>query len=196
MAVELLSFSAYARHRGCDEKAVRKAVAQARITAIERHGRRLIDPEVADIQWAKNTRARVRPKAPAAATSAPGQGAMLAAGTSSASGAATAAAAPPVLTNYDSAKTRQAIADAMRAELEVGRMAGRLVDRGRAERAAFDAFRELRDAIFAAAKSQARKVIGLSDVREVELAIEDELRVAFDGWEQRTAARIAEAACS
>jgi hypothetical protein len=58
MAVELVTNSEYARRRGCDEKAVRKAIAAGRITALLVDGRRLIDPSVADIQWARNTRPR------------------------------------------------------------------------------------------------------------------------------------------
>src|SRR3989344_8607738 len=63
MAVQLLSKAAYARRRGCDEKAVRKAIAEGRISLID--GK--IDPEVADIQWAKNTRARADSKRTAGA---------------------------------------------------------------------------------------------------------------------------------
>ena len=54
MAVTLITKAAYARHRGCDEKAVRKAIAAGRISTING----LIDKDVADIQWAQNTRAR------------------------------------------------------------------------------------------------------------------------------------------
>ena len=54
MPVTLITPTAYARHRGCDEKAVRKAIAAGRISTID--GK--IDPAVADIQWAQNTRAR------------------------------------------------------------------------------------------------------------------------------------------
>ena len=54
MAVTLITKAAYARHRGCDEKAVRKAIAAGRISTING----LIDKDVADIQWARNTRAR------------------------------------------------------------------------------------------------------------------------------------------
>lgn len=54
MTVQLMSKSGYARHRGCDEKAVRKAVAEGRISLI--NGK--IDAAVADIQWAANSRAR------------------------------------------------------------------------------------------------------------------------------------------
>lgn len=54
MAVTLITPTAYARHRRCDEKAVRKAIAAQRISTING----MIDPAVADIQWAQNTRAR------------------------------------------------------------------------------------------------------------------------------------------
>lgn len=66
MAVTLLTQTAYARHRRCDEKAVRKAIAAGRISTING----MIDPVVADIQWANNTRARAdsaRPTVPAIA---------------------------------------------------------------------------------------------------------------------------------
>jgi len=65
----LLTPTAYARHRGCDEKAVRKAIAAERISTIPTPEGPRIDPVVADIQWAANTRARADsgkpPQAPA-----------------------------------------------------------------------------------------------------------------------------------
>lgn len=52
----LLSFRKYAQHRGVSPEAVSQAVKRGRITTIlDEKGRRKIDPEVADIQWAKNT---------------------------------------------------------------------------------------------------------------------------------------------
>lgn len=59
----LITPTAYSRHRGCDEKAVRKAVAAGRISTING----MIDPVVADIQWAANTRARADSARPPAA---------------------------------------------------------------------------------------------------------------------------------
>ena len=47
MAVQLMSKAAYARHRGCDEKAVRKAITDGRISTIG--GK--IDPEVDITIW-------------------------------------------------------------------------------------------------------------------------------------------------
>lgn len=55
--VELISQADYARHRGVSEAAVSKAVKERRITLID--GR--IDPVVADVQWARNSRVRAHP---------------------------------------------------------------------------------------------------------------------------------------
>jgi phage terminase large subunit GpA-like protein len=52
-----LTQAEYAKHRGCSAVAVHKAIKAGRITTFEDG---TIDPEVADIQWAKNSRARVR----------------------------------------------------------------------------------------------------------------------------------------
>lgn len=60
--VKLLTQSEYAKHRGCSAVAVHKAVKAGRISLID--GR--IDPDVADIQWERNTRARVSAQPPAA----------------------------------------------------------------------------------------------------------------------------------
>jgi len=47
-----LSLRAYAKHRGVSDTAVRKAIKSGRITVQADH---LIDPDVADEQWNKNT---------------------------------------------------------------------------------------------------------------------------------------------
>ena len=47
-----ISLRAYARMRGCTEGAVRKAIAAKRITP---NADGSIDPERANIEWAKNT---------------------------------------------------------------------------------------------------------------------------------------------
>ena len=47
-----ISRRAYARHRGCSEFAVRKAIAEGRI-AVEADG--LIDAAMADQEWLNNT---------------------------------------------------------------------------------------------------------------------------------------------
>lgn len=60
--VKLITQAEYAKLRGCSAVAVHKAVKAKRISLIDG----LIDPAVADIQWAKNSRARVGSKPPAA----------------------------------------------------------------------------------------------------------------------------------
>lgn len=52
----LLSFRAYAKHRGVSHEAVRKAVHAGRISTVQvEGGRKLIDPSKADQEWAENS---------------------------------------------------------------------------------------------------------------------------------------------
>lgn len=197
-AAELLSKSEYARRRGCAPSAVTKAIKEGRISLIGDK----INPRLADLEWAENTRARAdsgarTPRSPIEA------GGM-------AHATAPIAEVPPALpavegeapagaaagqgeSGYHEHRRRREAAEAERAELETARMAGRLVELERAERGTFEAFRELRDAAFAAIKSQARRIHGLTEVREIEVALEDELRGVFAGWEERMQQRLAEA---
>lgn len=193
MAVALITPTAYARHRGCDEKAVRKAIAANRISTIGG----MVDAAVADIQWLQNTRARVK--------SAPTAVEVFDVLPAAAMGAEARAAGatwnpPPDSTSdtfgqgYANHRARRERAEAERAELETARLAGRVLDRERAERGTFDAFRSLRDAAFAAVKTQARRVVGLTEIREIELALEDDLREVYAGWEDQMRQRLNEAA--
>ena len=59
-AARLISKSEYARHRGCQPGAVTAAIGTGRITTVIKDGKELIDPEVADIQWERNTRTQMR----------------------------------------------------------------------------------------------------------------------------------------
>lgn len=60
-SVELISQAEYARRRAVDPTTVRDAIRAGRITTIAGpDGKPMIDPAVADIQWQRNTRARVR----------------------------------------------------------------------------------------------------------------------------------------
>lgn len=179
MAVQLITKAAYARHRGCDEKAVRKAVAEGRISLID--GK--IDAAVADIQWAQNTRARAD-SGRTAALPGLGIGQGGAAATEAPTGPDNRAAAQPASDQgYQDFRVRRERADAERAERENDKEAGRLITRDTTERGIFDAFRALRDRIMAAAPRTAPKLIGMADVRDAERVIADELRKAFEGWE-------------
>lgn len=176
MAVKLLSLRAYARHRKCDEKAVRKAVAEGRISAIDGQ----IDPEVADIQWAKNTRARVDSTKQAVQISLP-------TGEDQAS-RKDGDQAPP---DYQDSRARRERAEAEKAELEAAKMAKRLVDSESVQTAVFDAFRQLRDRLMTVPRRAAPSVLGMAEVRDIEMLMADEIRSAFEAFEQQTLASMA-----
>lgn len=186
MAVQLLTVSAYARHRGCDEKAVRKAIAENRITPIpDGDGRRRIDPAVADIQWAQNTRARADSGRTVAA-SAPGPAGGGGGGApSSEAPMAPESGSTSDQPSYSDYRARTEKATAERAERENMREAGRLVEIDRVKRGIYDSYRTLRDAAMAVGQRAAPRCVGLGDAREIEHVISDELRKAFEGWEQR-----------
>lgn len=203
MGVQLLTLAAYSRHRGCDEKAVRKAIAENRITAIERDGRKWIDPEVADIQWARNTRPRMNPGVPASAAASSGSSGgssgqpgspsaqsqldLISANPSSPGNATSASTPPPQAPaeeGYSTHKAREARAAADMAEMKAATMARTLLKRDDAMRGTFEAFRVLRDHCFNSAKTVSRQVIGLTELREIEILLEDGYRQAFAAAEQ------------
>ena len=179
MVVELVSKAAYARHRGCDEKAVRKAIAAGRISLI--NGK--IDPSVADIQWAKNTRARVSHRSGTgpvvqadlglAGESAPGVN-----GSGTAASPA-AADKPNVDPSYQQFRMRREEADAQIAEMNAGKMRGTMLMRDDVDRAMFEIGRELRDTLTACARRIASEVSALSTAEACEEVIDREHRIAL-----------------
>lgn len=71
--VNLMTQAEYAKHRGCSAVAVHKAVKAGRISLVtdRADGKDKIDPAVADIQWAQNSRARAVSRAPEPVAQAP-----------------------------------------------------------------------------------------------------------------------------
>ena len=189
MAVQLINVSAYARHRGCDEKAVRKAIEERRITPIPgKNGRNMIDPVVADIQWAQNTRARAdSSRATAIHAPALGLGSLA---PSESLPATDTAASPAQDSGYSHYRSLESKEDWEKKRRENMVAVGKLVDRDLVERAVFDAFRSLRDAALAVSQRAAPRCIGLADARDIEHVIADELRKAFEGWEEAMQGRL------
>ena len=180
--VTLITQSEYARRRGVAKSAVAKAVAEGRISLID--GK--VDPAVADIQWSQNTRARAD-SGRNGATNAAGEALAPAA----APDAPTAPDSPPSKdAGYHELRARRELAAVEREERENAKEAGRLVDRAIVERAVFDGFRQLRDAVIACAPRVSPKVIGMADAREIEHEVVAELRRAFQGWEERMLERL------
>lgn len=172
MAVQLLTKSAYARHRGCDEKAVRKAIIEGRISSID--GK--IDPEVADIQWARNTRARVPAGGGGSGSGAGGSDLV-----DQASASAPAAGAPPAADpGYVSLRARREAADAERAEIETAKLKGAMVMREDVDRGLFSIGREVRDHLSGCARRIASEVAGIGTTEGCEAVIDREHRIVME----------------
>lgn len=180
---ELISQADYARRRGVDPTSVRDAVKAGRVKLID--GK--IHPDLADQQWQRNTRARAtaRPtapqtdligdQAPAASNDAP-TGPESTAGSGKAQGLGN---------DYQDARTRREQAEATTSEIKLAQMAGKLIERDKAEKGVESAFRELRDAIMVAPRGVAPTLMGLNDAREIEMLIAAELRKCFEAFERR-----------
>ena len=187
VAITLLSKSAYARHRGCDEKAVRKAINEGRISLI--NGK--IDPDVADIQWAKNTRARASQGGTAGGT--PGTSGSVGGagqtdlgldgdgGTAAPGAAATQSGTDKPVNDptYMQFRMRREEADAQIAEMNAGKMRGTMLMRDDVDRAMFEVGRELRDTLTACARRIASEVAALPTAEACEEVIDREHRIAL-----------------
>lgn len=136
-AAVLISPAEYARRRGVAKSSVSRAILSGRITAIERDGKLLLDPEVADIQWEKNTEAKFAP--PRRPAVAPPAAALPAADDPAA----------PVTALYDraAAAAKRETHEANLAAMREAKEAGALVDRERVQKAATDAGALLRTAL-------------------------------------------------
>lgn len=103
-----------------------------------------------------------------------------------------AAPRSPKADTYQAARARREMAEAEMAELEARRRAGALVNKAEVERGAFDAFRELRDATINALRDVADRLVGMTDVREIEHRLLDAYRAAHADFEGRMQRIIAE----
>lgn len=189
MAVTLLTVSQYARHRGCDEKAVRKAIDGQRITVIERDGKRWIDPDVADIQWARNTRARVRPSQ--AESPAPAEPAAPPAQAQVAEPDADGLDLDLDNVSYNEASRVLKIEEARLRRLERMEMERKLTDAEAVGRAIWTAYRTLRDTVMPLGRRLAPRVSAMSSEHEIRLLLEAELRGALEAFRARILAPVA-----
>ena len=176
------------RHRGCDEKAVRKALQEDRIRRIGTD-RRCIDAEVADIQWARNTRARgdsgKGPKPPAAPATSRGDkpGGDKPGGEGDGDGAED---------DYRSMRARRERADAMMAEIELAKVSGKVLDREPAMRAIYTKFRELRDSCMVIGRRLAPQLAAMTDAREIRIVLERAQADAFEIFVTRSLQSLAD----
>lgn len=166
MTVQLVSKAAYARHRGCDEKAVRKAINEGRISLID--GK--IDPAVADIQWARNTRARVSQSAQASQL-------QLDQDVDQDVATAKTSSAEP---GYMAFRSRREEADAQIAEMKAAEMRGTMLMRQDVDRAMFEIGREIRDRLAACSKRIGAEVVAAQTAEACEAIVEREHRIVLE----------------
>jgi hypothetical protein len=121
--VNLISQAEYAKHRGCSEAAVSKAISKNRISLID--GK--IDPTVADMQWAKNTRVRAGSGRPPGAGTASTEQLALVAPTEGSADKPAGEAAAPGGDDYWKSRSRREAAEAELAEMDLATKRGELI---------------------------------------------------------------------
>lgn len=160
----LITQAEYARRRGCSKQAVSKAVKAGRLTLIDG----MIDPEIADRQWARNTdpqqqergapeQFEVTQRRAVALTDADG---------GSASG-------DPMLVK-EKARTERLRAELL--EIELRQRRGELVEAVDARRVQFNLARTTRNALLALPPRLAPIFASMTDASEIERLFDSELR--------------------
>lgn len=162
MARELLSNRAYARHRGCSETSVRKALKSGRISR-EENG--LIDPKKADEDWAKNTLPIGKTRAMVACepkTFAPDQ-----------------VAPKKTAPDYQTSRAVREAYVARLAKLEYENKSGKLEDKAQRDAAEFTRGRIVRDRILSVPHRVAAICAAENSALKVEQLLNEELRSAL-----------------
>lgn len=159
--VKLMTQAEYATHRGISGAAVSKAVASGRISLID--GK--IDPAVADIQWAQNTRARADSKRPdGQAPATPG---------------AEGGSQPSAEGDYWNARSRRETAEAAIAEMKEQEMRGALIRSDVIRTVLATKISATRDALLQIPVRLAPVLAAESDIERVAELLDEELRQAL-----------------
>ena len=162
---ELLTISAYAKHRGVSQPAVSKAIQAGRITVVMQSGKKLIDPEVADIQWAKNTRLRltdIGEEKQSAPFPHPGVSDI-----------------ESKVYDIKAARAKREHHEANLAEMREREKAGQLLEADRVQKAATSAGALLRNAMEQIVSKVSSRVASVSDVAEVRALLTKEIDAAL-----------------
>ncbi len=178
MSRNLKGLREYARHRkarglpGATHASVQKAIEAGRITTLQdEKGRIKIDPEVADIQWGRNTDPDQSARANAGRDRQP---------TSPSGESSPGGQEKGEQSLYWDARTRRETAEASKAELQLAEMSGVLVRKDQVESAAYETGRMLRDMMLAVPGKIADAIAAESDPRTVENLLREEFRKVLD----------------
>ncbi|MEW6169876.1 MAG: hypothetical protein AB1651_19660 [Pseudomonadota bacterium] len=162
----LITQAEYARRRGCSKQAVSKAVKAGRLTLIDG----LVDPELADREWARNTdpvqQERGAPEQ-FEVTQRRASDALIA------DGAAAQSLSDPVLVR-EKARTERLRAQILEDDLR--RRRGELIEADQARRVHFNLARTTRNALLALPPRLAPLIAPITDASEVERLLDDEIR--------------------
>ena len=180
---KLVTQAEYARMRGVSREAVRRALLTQRVTGIpDAKGRLMVDPEVADIQWARNTDSTQQQRGAPEQFERTQERAETALSGSTTRGAAPAAPDAPEPTDNPllvKAKTDTELIRRQLLELELRERSGELVRRDDFERAYALKLMTARDALEGIPDRIAAKVTAETDVNVVHALLTEELRLAM-----------------
>lgn len=174
----LLTYSAYAAHRGVSVEAVSKAVDAERISVlVDDKGRRWLEAELTDTEWNENSDPAKRIGGEAAARLARGEDddeeddededdAQDVTGRGDLS--------------YNKARARREVANAELAELKLAERRGQLVELAAVEKGAEDNGRLVREALMGIPDRLSGLLAGETDPHRVHLSLTDEIRRALE----------------
>jgi phage terminase Nu1 subunit (DNA packaging protein) len=154
-----MSQSEYARRRDCSQKAVADAIKDGRVSrsVVRVNGvAKIADPDLADEEWAANTRTKATPEAKAAAD----------------------AAYQSMRAQHEREKLRLAELKRQEAELDLAKKRGSLIEFAKAEADVADAFRAVRTRLLSVPSRARQRRPTLSD-GDIEL-FEELIEVALE----------------
>lgn len=144
----LVTFGAYARHRGVSKQAVSSAVKEGRVSVVidPTDGKRKIDVEAADKEWAKNTDDRRRPLSERVENSERNEAVLGRGGTPRVIGGKNSSS--KTVQEYADARAEREGLQAKLTKIELGKKSGELVSAKAVEAEAFRIGRVIRDNLF------------------------------------------------
>lgn len=183
----LLTQAQYARSRsqrglpGGSRESVRKAVEAGRITAFGPD--KMVDRDLADTQWERNTRTRFSPEAAAvqmALATARGPDVQTSAQVKRTAGSEPPTARPMLEADYSEARARRERAEAEEAEMRTAKIRGTMVLRDDVDRGTYEVLREARDRLTAAGRRLASELANISSAEACESVIDREHRIVLE----------------
>lgn len=172
---KLMSYSAYAKHRGCSIEAVMRAVESGRIKVkAGKKGERVIDPEVADKEWAENTDPMMQRAHRTDPSALPNASALSEAELEADDSGDDDAP------NLFAAKAKKEHYLAKHAKLKYEQAAGSLVEAEAVKKAAFETGRTIRESLLGIPDRIAGELAGETDPHKVHVVLTREITMALE----------------